>query len=109
MDEGIRIQMLLLIIKTRQENMAKIGSFDVVANYAKCYNLPNAPIATCRRAATDIAPESTLIRLCHNSVLFSIDISSITSGAGHCNSGMLSTASVGTRSDMVPPCTIGNL
>lgn len=101
---------MLLIIKTGQENMAKIGgSFHIVTNCAKCYNLPNAPIATCRMAATDIAPESTLIRLCHNSVLFSKDISSITCGAGHCNSGKLSTAKVGTRSDIVPPCTIGNL
>lgn len=106
----MKIKMFLLIIKTGQENMAKIGgSFHVVTNYAKCYNLPNAPITTCRMAATDIAPDSTLIRLCHNSVLFSIDISSITSGVGHCNSGKLSTAKVGTRSDMVPPCTIGNL
>lgn len=64
---------------------------------------------TCIMAATDMAPDSTLIRLCHNSVLFSNDISSRTSGSGHCNSGRLRTASVGTRSDMVPPCTIGNL
>jgi hypothetical protein len=85
------------------------GSLYIVTNYAKCYSLPNAPIATCRMAARDIAPESTLIRLCHNSVLFSKDIFSITSGSGHCNSGKLSTARVGTRSDMVPPCTIGNL
>lgn len=99
-----------LIIKSGQENMAKIGgSFHVVMNYANCYSLPNTPIATCRMAATDIAPESTLIRLCHNSVLFSVDICSITSAAGHCSSGKLSTAKVGTRSDMVPPCTIGNL
>jgi hypothetical protein len=60
-------------------------------------------------AATDMAPDSTLIRLCHNSVLFSNDISSRISGAGHFHSGKLRTAIVGTNSDMVPPCTIGNL
>jgi hypothetical protein len=87
-----------------------LEAFQTVLNCAKSNNiLPNKPMMTCIMAATDMAPDSTLIRLCHNSVLFSNDISSRTSGSGHCNSGRLRTASVGTRSDMVPPCTIGNL
>jgi hypothetical protein len=56
-----------------------------------------------------MAPDSSLIRICHSSVLFSWDIASNISGSGQRHCGKLRMAKVGTRKDIVPPCTIGNL
>lgn len=82
---------------------------NMLSTVVKAIILPNKPMITCIMAATDMAPDSTRIRVCHNSVLFSNDIPSRISGSGHFHSGMFRMASTGTRSDMVPPCTIGNL
>ena len=71
--------------------------------------LPPNPTITWNKAETAMAPDSSLIRICQSSVRFSWDICSRTSGAGHCHCGRFNIAKVGTKNDMVPPCTNGNL
>uniref|UniRef100_A0A182LWN2 Uncharacterized protein n=1 Tax=Anopheles culicifacies TaxID=139723 RepID=A0A182LWN2_9DIPT len=69
---------------------------------------PLKPSTTCDSAATAIAPESSRIRTCQSSVRSDSVIAFITSTAGHFHCGRLRMASVGTRKEIVPPCTIGN-
>lgn len=71
--------------------------------------IPPKPITTWNIAETAMAPESSLIRNCHNSVRFSMDISLMISVDGHFHWGKFNIAKVGTKNEMVPPCTKGNL
>lgn len=71
--------------------------------------LPHKPKTTWKIEATMMAPWTSRILVCHNSVLSSQVMLAITSGAGHCHSCRLRIAKVGTRNVEVPPCIIGNL
>ena len=75
--------------------------------------LPKAPMITWKRAETAIAPESSLILTCHNSV-FSTSVifkNGSLSGnpSGHFHCSKFKIARVGTKNDMVPPWTSGSL
>lgn len=70
---------------------------------------PPNPTTIWNTAETAIAPDNSLIRTCQSSVRFSWDIWLRISGAGHCHCGRFSIARVGTKNDIVPPCTNGNL
>jgi len=72
-------------------------------------HVPPNPMITWNKAETAMAPDNSLIRICQSSVRFSWDICLRTSGAGHCHCGRFNIARVGTKNDMVPPCTNGNL
>lgn len=56
-----------------------------------------------------MAPESSRIRTCHISVLSSGGKALKTSSAGHFHCGKFKMARVGTKNDIVPPCTSGSL
>lgn len=71
--------------------------------------IPPNPMTTWNKADTAMAPESSLILICHSSVRFSGDIWFKISGSGHFHCGKFSIANVGTKKDIVPPWTSGNL
>ena len=54
-----------------------------------------------------MAPDNSLILTCHSSVLLASEYESISSGHFHC--GKFNIAKVGTKNDIVPPCTSGSL
>lgn len=64
---------------------------------------------TWNKAETAIAPESSLMRTCQSSSCSSALILLIMSAEGHLHCGSFKIANVGTRNEIVPPCTIGNL
>lgn len=56
-----------------------------------------------------MAPDISRILICQISVLLSSDNEYKISSAGHFHCGWLKIANVGTKKEIVPPCTIGNL
>lgn len=72
-------------------------------------NLPENPINIWNRADTAIAPESSLMRTCQSSSCSTALILLMLSIEGHLHWGSFKIANVGTRNEIVPPCTIGNL
>lgn len=94
--------LLLFFLFTSSERGRKI-------RYLSRAHLPEYPMNTWNKADTAIAPDSSLIRTCHSSSCSAAVMLLMTFNDGHLHCGNFKIANVGTRNEIVPPCTIGSL
>ena len=74
--------------------------------------IPKYPMMICNKDETQMAPCTSLIRICHSSVRFSelrLAYIGVPKSAGHLLCSRAKMAKVGAMKVKVPPCTMGNL